>query len=744
MSTPAELTHKILFVDDERNILEGIRRQLHNQFEVETALGGNEGVEKVTKAGPFAVVVSDLRMDDLDGMSFLKEVRKISPDTVCVVLTGFADLEVAVEAVNERRIFRFLTKPCPPETLRQTLRDSLSHYQSLMHMTSFTYTTYVKDGQGVLTDRSQGCLAVTGYSAQELNENPTLWHEMVLEEYRSFLQDQIEGVIRGKELAAIEIRIRKRDGSVRWIRDTVIPHKDPDGTVFKFDGLVEDITEKKEMEAALQKSEARYQRIVANAPGLVFQLIRRGDGCYEFEFVSDSCRQLFGIEPERIYENAGMVLDRIDAADKEEFERALEESALRLTPVEWWGRWWLNGAEKWFQCVARPDKLEDGHVLWDGMLLDVTELKRIEQEARSLAKFPSENPNPVLRVDSGGIITYANKASEPLLRLWDRRPGDKLPDDMYNLAMAVRASGSYDCIEVKCHDRIFSIVFAPIQQDEEDYINIYARDITETKLVEMELIQANEVLTEHDRLKSEFVSTVSHELRTPLCIFKNIISNAMAGIMGKLTPEMHNSLKMADRSIDRLSRIISDFLDITRIESGALALNKSTVQIQALVNEVIENFATLASAKNVELRTVMPRKKMEMEADRDRLVQVLTNLVGNAIKFIPVNGHIIVEVTENDSEVRFSIQDDGPGMSRKEMEKIFDRFVQVQVQKGPGEHGTGLGLTIARQLVEMHGGRIWVESEVNQGACFTFVIPKFAVAKIPSGSTEDIERILRQ
>ena len=112
-----EISRKILFIDDETNVVSGIKRQFHKQFEIETALGGKEGLELIKSSGPFAVVVSDLRMDGMDGVTFLRHVYELTPDTVCVVLTGYADIDVAIEAVNDGRIFRFLTKPCPHDIL---------------------------------------------------------------------------------------------------------------------------------------------------------------------------------------------------------------------------------------------------------------------------------------------------------------------------------------------------------------------------------------------------------------------------------------------------------------------------------------------------------------------------------------------------------------------------------------------------------------------------------------------------
>ena len=718
-----EVSSKILFVDDEKNVLNGFKRRFRKKFDVETALGGEKALELMAQSGPFAVVVSDLRMEGMDGLTFLRQVRTVSPDSVCVMLTGFADLDVAVGSVNEGRIFRFLTKPCPPEVLLETLNESLEHYRRLMAVSSYTYTTHVKNSEPVRTRRSQGCLAVTGYSPQDFLKDRSLWLTIVLPEHCSMVKENIERVIAGHEIGTIEFKIRRRDGDIRWIRDTIIPHRDEHGVVHKYDGLVEDVTERKEMADALQNSEARYQRMVANVPGLVYQFILRTDGTVRFCFLSDSCRRLFGLEPDEIKADSSALFDKIHPEDLAEFYRLIADSAEKLSPCDWWGRVTVNGRQRWFQSVSRPGRLADGGTLWDGVMLDMTEYRRIEEEVRRLAKFPNENPNPVMRMTDDGVIVYANKASTPLLNLWGRKVGQKLPDDLYEFALSVKASGSHDCIELKCSDRIFAIVFAPIE--EADYVNLYARDITEAKNAEAELIRTNQILKEHDRLKNEFVSTVSHELRTPLCIFKNIISNAMAGVMGKVSPKLSESLKTADQSIDRLSRIVDDFLDISRIESGVMKLDLQPLSIWSVVSEVTDSLRTLATAKGLELNTDMCPEELLVNADKDRITQVLTNLIGNAVKFIPTGCQIDVIVTDRGDHVEVAVRDNGPGLSKEDMEKVFDRFVQAHNLTGVGQHGTGLGLTIARELVQMHQGRIWVESAPAHGCCFYFTLPKY-------------------
>jgi PAS domain S-box-containing protein len=569
---------------------------------------------------------------------------------------------------------------------------------------------------------------LTGYPVKDLLAEGTGWFDIIHPDDRVKYVQSFEHCEQTGRVIELEYRVCRHDGNIRWVRDTIIPHRDENNKFCKFDGLVEDITERKEIAQALQQSQARYQRMVANVPGLVYQIVLRTDGSVSFPFVSDSCAELFGVEPEKVKADGNLLLDKIDPEDRAEFYHLMAESAEKLSPCDWWGKMTTGDEERLFHSVSRPERLQNGDTQWDGLILEKTDLRKTEEQIRTLAKFPAENPNPVMRISADGVIIFANNASAPLLDLWSKKVDESLPENMQTLVSKVRASGSHNCIEVQCKDHIFSIVFAPVPDS--DYVNIYARDITEGKKTEMKLIKANEILKEHDRLKSEFVSTVSHELRTPLCIFKNIVSNAMAGVMGKVSSKLYESLKMADSSVDRLSRIVADFLDISKIEAGTMRLDTVVLDVQSVVSEVAESLRTLSSEKGIELKTNMPKAKIFINADRDRIIQVLTNLIGNSIKFIPVNGNINVFVTDHDDEVEIAVQDDGPGLSRDEMDRIFDRFVQIHNFKGAGEHGTGLGLTISKELVDMHKGRIWVESAPAEGCCFHVMLPKYK----PDGS----------
>jgi len=245
----------------------------------------------------------------------------------------------------------------------------------------------------------------------------------------------------------------------------------------------------------------------------------------------------------------------------------------------------------------------------------------------------------------------------------------------------------------------------------------YVRDITDRKLAE-------EKLREQDRMKTEFVVNVSHELRTPLSIFKNIISNLQAGVAGELNDKQLKNLEVANKEIDRLARIINDFLDISRIEAGKIELKQADTTVNSLVSDVINLLQPLAAEKNVELAASMCDADLSVNIDRDRMMQVLANLINNSIKFVPdCGGKVTVRVSKLDDEISIAVEDNGSGIAMEDKNKVFDRFFQGKKRMGPGYQGTGLGLPISKELVELHGGRIEMTSEVGCGTTFTAFLP---------------------
>jgi signal transduction histidine kinase len=260
-------------------------------------------------------------------------------------------------------------------------------------------------------------------------------------------------------------------------------------------------------------------------------------------------------------------------------------------------------------------------------------------------------------------------------------------------------------------------------------------------LQNQKLIESNEYLKEHDRLKSEFVMTVSHELRTPLTIFKNILSNAMAGVMGKVPPKLLRNLEMADEAIGRLTSIINDFLDVSKLEVGKMKMRPEILCVQETISKLVEMISFVTDSKKIQLDFQMPDNDLYINADYEQITRVINNIIENATKFVPEDtGKIVIRVEDKSEQLRISIEDNGPGIHGDDKEKVFDRFVQVEKHIGPGKHGTGLGLAICQDLIQLHSGRIWIEDNPGGGAIFRILLPKCDPQKQDISASESVEQ----
>lgn len=233
-------------------------------------------------------------------------------------------------------------------------------------------------------------------------------------------------------------------------------------------------------------------------------------------------------------------------------------------------------------------------------------------------------------------------------------------------------------------------------------------------------------ITEHkkiDQLKDEFISTVSHELRSPLSIIKEGVSILIDEIPGKLNDSQAKILKAAKRNIDRLARIINKLLDMSKIESGSMKIEKELFDIAILMKEVGASFEADMKKKGLGLKMDFPPEGVNVRADPDAMTQVINNLIDNAIKFTK-EGYIKISARESEGAVECSVYDTGIGISKENVPKLFSKFQQFGRATGPGEKGTGLGLSIAKGIVDLHSGKIGLESEPGKGTKAIFILPK--------------------
>ena len=276
-----------------------------------------------------------------------------------------------------------------------------------------------------------------------------------------------------------------------------------------------------------------------------------------------------------------------------------------------------------------------------------------------------------------------------------------------------------------------SLAVSPIRDKNDNVIGFLhlARDVTEKKRYEQRL-------KELDKMKSAFVSNVSHELRTPLTAIKASADNMLDRLIGDLNGKQVGYLTRIKSNSDRLARLINDLLDLSTIEAGKIDLRPTNLPLVTLVKEAAESLRPVAAEKVINLTVMSADPGVIAWADRDKVIQVLMNLIGNALKFTPTGGKVTIAVTKNSAAwMQISVTDTGPGIPAEEVNKVFGRFYQIGQAGTQKTQGTGLGLAISKALVEMHGGKIWVESEAGKGSTFSFTLPAEQPFQLESPAT---------
>lgn len=302
----------------------------------------------------------------------------------------------------------------------------------------------------------------------------------------------------------------------------------------------------------------------------------------------------------------------------------------------------------------------------------------------------------------GGTFGKAVSTWIETIRLWSEDPSTYQLGDMYAEQLELE------------NERIALVHLAPVilQNDFLGTVSIF-RDVT------------HEV--EVDRLKSEFVATVSHELRTPMTAIKGYVDILTMGAAGALNENQVHFLDIVRNNIERLNTLVSDLLDISRIEAGRVTLKSHPLDLQAIAEEVVAEALSRSHTENkpMALSLDVPKDLPYVNADADRVRQILGNLVNNAFNYTPNNGTILVNIHQGNGEVQVDVRDNGVGIAPEDQARIFDRFFRGEHPLVLATPGTGLGLPIVRQLIEMHNGRLWMTSTgvPGDGSTFSFTLP---------------------
>lgn len=390
--------------------------------------------------------------------------------------------------------------------------------------------------------------------------------------------------------------------------------------------------------------------------------------------------------------------------------------------------------------------------------LRISDLEEREAIAHAEARFErrfhellEHAPDAIVQVDAAGRIVIANHTAEVLFgytpeEMRELQVEDLMPEAARRGHPERRASFAHagrtrpmgqglDLLAQRKDGSTFpvEISLSPVHSDGEHFVTAVIRDVTQRREAEARMRELQESymaeLRERqaeaerlNRLKSEFIASISHELRTPLHTVIGFAELLAEETEGKLTEREARFLAHIRTDSAHLLGLINDVLDLSRIEAGGLSLHAEPLGLFSVADEAVESIRPYAAARSVSVH-LEQGIGFDVFADRLRLRQILTNLLSNGAKFTPAGGTVTVQAESDGHMVAVTVADTGIGIPPEESSRVFDKFYQVGYTSVGVREGTGLGLAICRQLVEMQGGKIWVESEVGKGSRFTFTLP---------------------
>ncbi|MBI3709981.1 MAG: PAS-domain containing protein [Proteobacteria bacterium] len=506
---------------------------------------------------------------------------------------------------------------------------------------------------------------------------------------------------------------------------------------------------------SLGASESRYNILVANVPGVVYQRHMAPDGRLAYPWVSAGVTAVYGYEPNEVVADPSLFLNGIFEEDRAAYQDAVARSIAGMTALTWEGRIYTKDKSlKWIQVLSQPRRVEDGGIMWEGIILDATARKtaelalagvqrELEWKSAQLETALTHMAQGLCVFDSDQRLLLLNQRYLELYNLpADRvRPGTTTLRELMEISAEI---GNYPAdVARRVTDERLSIVRANrrrvfvqrlqngrvIEGRHEPlpsggFVSTYT-DVTQREAATLTLRQTKETAELADRAKSEFLANMSHELRTPLNAiigFSEIMQHEMFGPVGdRRYRDYANDIHSSGT---HLLNLISDILDLSKIEAGKLELHEEPLSLADVVATCVS--LVRERAGNAGIRVVVePTDHLpRLSADETKMKQILLNLLSNAIKFTPNGGRVTVGAHRaNDHSLVIFVTDTGIGMRAEDIPIAMQPFRQIENAITRKHAGTGLGLPLTKSLVELHGGVMMIESQPNVGTTVTIRLP---------------------
>lgn len=663
----------ILVVDDSPPICSILTMLLEDEgHKVITAFNGSEAINEIERK-QFDLAIVDVNLPDSDGIDVLKKIKQRSTDTEVVVVSGFASLDSAVEAVRAGA-YDYIIKPFNVKSITEVVRKGLEKRKQIIETRQQLTKLEEKNRElGLLYELKYAI----GYS---LDYNEVM--ELIMSSLHSVLDYHASACLLMTDDDQMEFTIwahsKCSDEIVEQVKSNLINAFNSISKIQISQEAIITNLNKVDYLAPSSYDQAQSLRSFLNIP-LVIK-----DGTEErlagMVNISSYDTNAFDYSTSRLFHS---VANNIISDTFEKQRRMLNEEKTVLETM--------------------VNSMTDGVILLDRK-------KHIFLVNLSAKKMLGLDLNSTIR-ESDIIKSIKNSRLASIIKYTCERNGND--KNVHNSIQSLDKSFEEEIFIEDTHVFLNATV-SPLKSDESKTCGIVVilRDITRQK--------------EIDQAKSSFVSTVSHELRTPLTSIKNAI--AILEMDEELNSRNQRFIAIANRNMERLEKLVNEILDFSKLENGKMDMNFRPVDIKILSNEVISAIQQLAINKKIRIYDEIPDNLPKVYADRDRIEQVLTNILDNAIKFTPENGSITLQArkvrdrnggSQERSFLEISISDTGIGISREDQERIFDRFERATLYNS----GVGLGLAIVKKIIDSHSGKIWVESELGKGSKFIFILP---------------------
>ncbi len=596
---------------------------------------------------------------------------------------------------------------------------------------------------------SQGCVMLTGYPVQEIVNNAVIaYGHLILPEDREFVEKGIERALKQNRSFEFEYRIKTKTGEVKWVWERGSANYSPQGDVLSLEGFISDIHERRTIELALEESENKYQTLTEHSSVGVFQTDAYGSTTY----VNPKWCELAGISGD-----LAMGYGWLNAVHPDDRERVQGGWSTTLNDPRIGDDTYRfvhpDGKVVWVKGQALPEYDNQNIVVgYIGTITDITDSVEAEEQIKytnNLLNTIIENlPDAVYMKDTKGRKLIANKADidnmgvKSKAEVIGKTDFDIFPEDIakgfwdndkYVLETGQSIIDKVEILKNKNNKtKYLQTSKIPVKNEKGKVIGLVGvgHDVTERTMLMEQLLVAKEKAEESDRLKTSFLANMSHEIRTPL--------NSILGFTDLMTTDDTNDeekeqySEIIKKSADSLLHIINDIIDISSLETGQMKIIPEKFSINSLLKMLnLEYKAKVIEAgkPDIEIITHMANPDVELYLDKNRVNQILINLIGNALKFTE-KGFIEFGVVDVDQKyIYFKVKDTGTGIPEQMYDVIFERFRQLNDNSTRNVGGNGLGLSIVKNLVNIMGGEIRVESEQVKGSSFYFYLSQTLESK---------------